>query len=1753
MNYDNYYKNGGMTKEESVSAIALRIGAKKEAVAKFVEKHKIDTNQLNSDLKSGEVYFMDVITAIVGKPDNKYEKEIVKKYGSKMAMGGRTQGYDDREDERLGMKYGKMSGKDFDGSHDMREHSRRDDARFEERMEKGGKLYTTQMNVGRAKYVINYHDGSKTHKDGSPFYDIDIFSNRKDFDKAVKKLESEGYKYRYADGGIMADGGEVYYVRDFYPNYDEDKIAGILKSIGAKKVRKAKLYGWSNQPDVVVFEGDKDKAQEVLEKEFPDNYISIYEKDWGRKMADGGETERKAEAIKTAVEIATMAYKNGVRAYDMDFEDFSERIFYISKTSYPIVDLRLAYNALLNSGYKNGGMMADGGYVIFEGQDHYNNKPLYQVISKDEDNDYVGEFHDNREDAEKELNELKNKNMHYDNGGMMANGGSVDGFSVGDRVIYKNGKYPFTIVELVDDENLPYANIKDYDGKIKKAYLSDLVKVKLMVAEEYVNTDLMNKMREDWSRKMADAGTMADGGEVGDKVQLLQGLKTENIFINFPEGEYEIKKIIKGNDIIPEGFYEIENQDGRRTQLKKSRFALVSSKGFMADGGMMTDERDKDGMLYALQEHVSSGEIASKTNASKYVDIDQIRSKAIQYYVENGDKPYSYAELESVLKKFDHTTMADGGILYGDWDMKNGEVTYQGKLVTRYDFDRDADAFFIDAVSGGGQKGFREKMDVYKYLSENMNLSKFAKGGMLTKSNLESIKNKYEENEDENYHGENIILLAENFGNAEDLSEAKRIFNLHKKEGHLSSQNGKMRQDLHLKLIGKARAEMKKEGIQFAKGGKISRNKNKNDFKGMFDFFLENNDQPIGKRDLINMAYESSNGIDSAIPQSMVGDVDNTAFFVYDYQTDKMGELVDLRMKLKFSNVKVDVTIVQDGELKYGNDLPEELENATFHQALNYVFTHDDIEQFSIRPRKKYAKGGMMADGGAIENQYEGRTAEDIWNNLTERQRMHFLVDHRRSIIGNDPKEPYYENSNKNWNDLDFEVSQGFVGHVIGGQYAKGGMMADGSAIKGSNPSTGERFGVVIGSLEKEDGITFLTIRSMYSSRISSYELRFDEKGFLWNIADFGNTTDGTFPDMKKGNRSVRMVNADNKKESIDAIAKITSPSFAKKVYEYVHEEKMAKGDKLKVNGDDFSFLLDLSDNQLSKRLDLINKQKTINYNQYLEAKKKGESTEKIEASANNLENQYTAIIQARIRISDDKQKEISKYSKQTTDDFTLGEIVYDVDNKRYGTVIGIYDEYASDKFELRLDSDGMQPTENLRKVGSKGDKGTKEQLNDAITSYARLVKEYPNEGYPKQIKPDDSKDDDKPKNKWEYTDKDEIEYVVVKNKFGEELKFDGKDVISGVHDLLEKGGKLTEIGKYYSKNNVVSVFVNGKNILDKNTVSGVWIKKDAEPNKDKFNKDEFNEGIVTDLYENVNGKKIRTQNQRSIKEAIESANENSKYYKGYSEVYIGANYVGSSKNGVFTYSSKYKGTKYDEGGMMADGGDVTEMKIGKTTIRKGANGWVAKTFVDNFKGFDWEITTIKNYKGDLTTTAQGGKSEDRGGYQSFSFAIFGDPSIRLKTSRPPRVTDKIVSEQHNEAMKDWKERQDEISEMVDQIQAKKKMAEGGAIGFDALAKKVADNYEGDNVKKEFQNEYGKKYDKKEAEEVGKKVAGKVYRQQQAKGKMAKGGKVDKKTGTNLNRSQSKMTLISRKASEIRKANEPWRDAFNRAKAMLYS
>jgi len=65
--------------------------------------------------------------------------------------------------------------------------------------------------------------------------------------------------------------------------------------------------------------------------------------------------------------------------------------------------------------------------------------------------------------------------------------------------------------------------------------------------------------------------------------------------------------------------------------------------------------------------------------------------------------------------------------------------------------------------------------------------------------------------------------------------------------------------------------------------------------------------------------------------------------------------------------------------------------------------------------------------------------------------------------------------------------------------------------------------------------------------------------------------------------------------------------------------------------------------------------------------------------------------------------------------------------------------------------------------------------------------------------------------------------------------------------------------------------------------------------------------------------------------------------------------------------------------------------------------------------------------------------------------------------------------------------------------------AKGGGIGFKGLSSKVAKRYEGKSVPPKYQGEYGKRYSKSEAKEVGDKVAGKVYWQQKGR-KFEEGG-----------------------------------------------
>ena len=55
------------------------------------------------------------------------------------------------------------------------------------------KEYYIQNGIGKAKYIINFYDGKSTHKDGSKFFAIKIFTNKKELIKYEKELIKDGY------------------------------------------------------------------------------------------------------------------------------------------------------------------------------------------------------------------------------------------------------------------------------------------------------------------------------------------------------------------------------------------------------------------------------------------------------------------------------------------------------------------------------------------------------------------------------------------------------------------------------------------------------------------------------------------------------------------------------------------------------------------------------------------------------------------------------------------------------------------------------------------------------------------------------------------------------------------------------------------------------------------------------------------------------------------------------------------------------------------------------------------------------------------------------------------------------------------------------------------------------------------------------------------------------------------------------------------------------------------------------------------------------------------------------------------------------------------------------------------------------------------------------------------------------------------------------------------------------------------------
>jgi hypothetical protein len=102
--------------------------------------------------------------------------------------------------------------------------------------EEGKKRFRQQDGIGKAKYTISYHDGKKKHKDGSDFFDIKIFKNKKDLSDFVGTLAKQGYKHESVNEASAINRlNSVQDAREKMASHISFKKAQILRKAGINK------------------------------------------------------------------------------------------------------------------------------------------------------------------------------------------------------------------------------------------------------------------------------------------------------------------------------------------------------------------------------------------------------------------------------------------------------------------------------------------------------------------------------------------------------------------------------------------------------------------------------------------------------------------------------------------------------------------------------------------------------------------------------------------------------------------------------------------------------------------------------------------------------------------------------------------------------------------------------------------------------------------------------------------------------------------------------------------------------------------------------------------------------------------------------------------------------------------------------------------------------------------------------------------------------------------------------------------------------------------------------------------------------------------------------------------------------------------------------------------------------------------------------------------------------------------------------
>ena len=252
--------------------------------------------------------------------------------------------------------------------------------------------------------------------------------------------------------------------------------------------------------------------------------------------------------------------------------------------------------------------------------------------------------------------------------------------------------------------------------------------------------------------------------------------------------------------------------------------ARFEERGKMADGGMMADGGEiGDSVIVELNN--------GKKIEGKIEKLNPFKIRTSPSSTEVIPNPY----IKSVKKSMaDGGMMAKGGVI-GKYELTPyiqgvGETynpKYQAKEYfegTKNDAIEKANSMLNSEISmvqvymvnpkATNVLNRRKKIATVVYEDGGM----MAKGGKLSKK---SFFKQYEENEDQNMHSENVVLLAKNYGTESDIRDAKTILAKHESIGNLPASLREERDALHKKLYDKF-LQSKEDGGMMAEGGEVN-------------------------------------------------------------------------------------------------------------------------------------------------------------------------------------------------------------------------------------------------------------------------------------------------------------------------------------------------------------------------------------------------------------------------------------------------------------------------------------------------------------------------------------------------------------------------------------------------------------------------------------------------------------------------------------------------------------------------------------------------------------------------------------------------------------------------------------------------------------------------------------------------------------------------------------------------------------------